>query len=297
MIMRLISNLFFVLLLIVSFLHPSLLFAEQPIKLGVLAKRGATVAKKKWGPLAKYLTEKSGTEVRLIPLSFTGIEPAVKGKKIDYLLANPGFFVDLKKKYGIFALATMLNKRQDKALDRFGGVIFVRADSTINSVKDLKGKKFMCVKKTSFGGGQMAFRHMIERGINPFKDLKLLEGGKHDNVVYMVKKGRVDGGTVRSDTLERMEAEGKIKIKDFKVLDRVDDDFPFLHSTILYPEWPFAALKHVDSTQNQKIKEALLALKKDDPAAKAAKIAGWIEPLDYSPVATCLEIVREKASK
>ncbi len=154
--------------------------AQTVVKLGVLAKRGAAVAQKKWGTLADYLTSATGSKFILIPLSFKAVEPAVKGKKVDYLLANPGFYVDLKARYGIKALATMLNRRQDKALDQFGGVLIVKADSPIDTVADLTGKRFMCVKKTSFGGGQMAFRLMIENGVNPFRDVTLLEGRKHD---------------------------------------------------------------------------------------------------------------------
>ena len=263
----------------------------QPLKLAVLAKRGPEVAKKKWGPLAEYLSQSLGEKVLLVPLSFKAIEPAVKTKKIDYLLANPAFFVRLKEKYGLYALASLLNSRQGKALDQFGGVIFVRADSPIKALNDLKGQKFMVVKLSSFGGAYMAFRLLLEKGINPFKDLTVLEGGTHDKVVMAVKRGLVPAGTVRSDTLERMEAEGKIHLKDFRVLHQVQDDFPFVHSTRLYPEWPFAALAHTSKSTNEKIKKALLALKPSHPAAKAAKIAGWVPPLDYTPVAECLRIV------
>ncbi len=266
--------------------------AQGPLKLGVLAKRGKAKANKKWKPLVEYLSKTTGKKFVLLPLSFDAIEPAVKNKKIDYLLANPGFYVNLQKKYGLSALTTMLNSRQGKALNKFGGVIFVKADSPVQALPQLKGKKFMCVKMSSFGGAQMGFRHLIEKGINPFKDFTgLKEGFKHDNVVISVKNGLVDAGTVRSDTLERMDAEGKIRMSDFRVLDRVSDDFPFVHTTVLYPEWPFAALPHTDSGLNARVKKALLNLSKDDPAAKAAKIAGWTEPLDYSPVAKCLEVV------
>ncbi len=269
--------------------------AADILKLGVLAKRGPAVAQKKWGPLTAYLSSKTGKKVVLIPLSFVAIEPAVKTGKIDFLLANPGFYVALEKQYGIKAIASMLNSRQGKALDRFGGVIFVKKGSAIKDVSQIKGKKFMCVKKTSFGGGQMAFRLLSEKGINPFKDTVLLEGRKHDNVVMAVAAGSVDVGTVRSDTLERMESEGKIKVSDFVVLEKKDDDFPFVHSTRLYPEWPFAVLKHVPAATAQQVADALFSLQPDDPAAKAAKIAGWVKPLDYSPVSECLDIVNSLA--
>jgi len=269
--------------------------AAAAANLGVLAKRGNAVAIKKWNPLAQYLTKATGTEFKLVPLTFDAIEPALKNKKIDYLITNPGFFVTLKDKYGLTALASLLNLRQGKALNQFGGVIFVKADSPVKSLPDIKGKKFMCVKKTSFGGGQMAFRHMIEQGINPFREVSaLLEGKKHDNVAFAVRNGEADAGTVRTDTLERMQAEGKLKMSDFRIIDKVEDDFPFVHSTRLYPEWPFVAASTADPALNAKVKKALTEMSADMPAAKAAKIAGWTEPLDYTPVAECIKIVKEK---
>lgn len=126
------------------------------VKLGVLAKRGKAKAVEKWKPLADYLGTKTGEHFVLIPLSFDAVEPAVKGNRIDYLIANSGFFVTMQEKYGAKALASMLNLRQGQALNEFGGVILVKKDSPIKTLSDIKGKKFMCVKLTSFGGGQMA---------------------------------------------------------------------------------------------------------------------------------------------
>ncbi|NDY41976.1 phosphate/phosphite/phosphonate ABC transporter substrate-binding protein [Dissulfurirhabdus thermomarina] len=267
--------------------------AHAAMKIGVLAKRGNVVAMKKWKPLADYLTKETGTPFEVVPLNFEEIEPSVSGGRIDYLIANSGFYVDMHEKYGVKALASLLNMREGRALNRFGGVIFTRAGSSIRSLADLRGTRFMCVKRTSFGGGQMAFRHLIEHGINPFRDFTLVEGKKHDNVVYAVKNGVMDAGTVRSDTLERMEAEGKIRMGEFRVIDPAHDGFPFVHTTILYPEWPFAALAKTPADLNRRVTRALLSLKEGHPAAKAAKIAGWTAPLDYGPVAECLRIVRE----
>ncbi len=271
--------------------------AADALKLGVLAKRGVEQAKEQWQPLVDYLSKTTGLSVGLVPLSFEAIEPAISGKKIDYLIANSGYFAQMQPKYNVAALASMMNMAPGgKSLNQFGGVIFVKSDSAINSVADMKGKKFMCVKKDSFGGGQMAFKQMFDKGVNPFKDTTLIEGKTHDAVVVSVQKGIVDCGTVRSDTLERMEAEGKIKISSFKIIDQVKDDFPFVHSTILYPEWPFAALSHTTKDNNDKIKAALTAITPDMPAAKSGKFTGWSDPLDYKPVAECLATVA-KAEK
>ena len=262
-------------------------------KIGVLAKRGAPMCMKEWGATGAYLSETLGEKFNIIPLKFTAVEPAMKSGKIDFLLANPAFYVTIEKKYGVHAIATMINSRGGKALKQFGGVLFVRKDSDIKELSQLKGKKFMCVKYSSFGGGNMVWRLLVNNGIHPKTDFAaVLEGKKHDNVVLAVQNGTADVGTVRSDTLERMQEEGKIKISDFRIIHQINDDFPFVHSTRLYPEWPMAANKNTPAGVAQKVADALKKMPENSMAAKTAKIVGWTDPLDYAPVAECLNTIR-----
>lgn len=267
--------------------------AHAAFKIGILAKRGAPKCMKKWGATGAYLTEKLGEKCSIIPLKFVAIEPALKSGKIDFLLANSAFYVSMEKKYGVHAIASLINSKGGKALKQFGGVILVRSDSSINDFSQFKGKKFMCVKRSSFGGGQMAWRLLIENGINPQKDCaSFIEGKKHDNVVLAVKNGVVDIGTVRTDTLERMEDEGKIKMSEFKIIHQIKDDFPFVHSTRLYPEWPMAACAKTTTELAKKVENALKKMPESSTAAKAAKIVGWTEALDYSEVVECLKKIK-----
>lgn len=165
--------------------------AQAEIKIGVLAKRGAPKAMEKWGATGAYLTGKMGEKVTIIPLKFTAIEPMVKGGQIDFMLANSAFFVEMEKMYGVSAVATLINSVGGKAMKEFGGVILVRKDSPIQTLADIKGKKFMCVKYSSFGGAHMAWKVFLDNGIDPQKDFAVFaEGGKHDNVVLAVKKRR-----------------------------------------------------------------------------------------------------------
>ncbi|MEJ2656153.1 MAG: PhnD/SsuA/transferrin family substrate-binding protein [Desulfobacterales bacterium] len=267
--------------------------AQAGYKIGVLAKRGAPTCMKKWGATSAYLSEKLGEKFTVIPLKFTAIEPVVKSGKVDFLLANPAFYVTMKKAYGVHAITTMINSRRGKALKQFGGVLFVRSDSNIKKLSQIKGKKFMCVKYSSFGGGHMVWRLLVENGIDPKTDFSaFLEGQKHDNVVLAVQNGTVDVGTVRSDTLERMQEEGTIKMSEFRIIHQIKDDFPFVHSTRLYPEWPMAACKNTSSNLARKVAAALKEMPEDSTAAKAAKIVGWTEPLDYEQVTECLKTIK-----
>lgn len=266
--------------------------AEPTVYIGVLAKRGVEKAIQQWGPTADYLSERMKTDVRIIPLKFTEIEPALKNKEIDFLLANSAYYARFEDKYGLKAVLTMNNRRGIVALDKFGGVVFTRKDSNVKNLQDIKGKKFMCVKYSSFGGAHMAWRLLLKNGIDPKKDCRaFLEGKTHDNVVMAVKNGVADVGTVRSDTLERMADEGKIDMNDFTIINKVNDGFPFVHSTVLYPEWPLAACSKASPKVKKEVAKLLYLLKSDHPAMQASKVYNWKRPANYADVTACLRAI------
>jgi ABC-type phosphate/phosphonate transport system substrate-binding protein len=235
-------------------------------------------------------------KVVIIPLRFTAIEPMVNAGHLDFLLANSGFFVEMEKKYKARAVATLINSRGSVPLDGFAGVLLVKKDSPIQTISDIKGKKFMLVKFSSFGGGIMAWRLLLDNGIDPEKDTSaFLEGKEHDNVVMAVKNGMVDVGTVRSDTLERMQDEGKIRMDDFRIIhERENPAFPFVHSTRLYPEWPMAALAGTPAPLADRLAAALKKIPPDSRAARDARIFGWKNAANYSEVRKCLQAVARK---
>ncbi len=277
----------------IAILTSSLLLTAQGVgageyRIGVLAKNGPAKAMKKWSATAEYLSEKiKGDSFSIVPLDFEEVFPAVESGKVDFFLVNSSMFVTAKVRHGAQAVATMINSRQGKPLKSFGGVMiaYVTSDA-INSMADIKGKRFMAVKETSFGGWQMAYKEFMDQGINPNSDFASLEfGGKHDNVVYAVQNGEMDAGTVRTDTLERMAAAGDIDMAEFKVINAQQHaDFPFVVSTTLYPEWPFAKVGATSDELTQRVVQALTEMSGDSPAAKASKVVGWTQPLDYSPV-------------
>lgn len=270
-------------------------------KIGVLAKRGVAKAMQKWGDTGEYITQKvEGDTFTIVPLDFDAVFPAIEKREVDFFLVNSSMFVTAQVKYGASAIATMVNSRQGKALKSFGGVILTYTDrDDINSVSDIKGKKFMAVKESSFGGWQMAYKELLDQGVDPLNDFSTLQfGGKHDNVVLAVQNGEVDAGTVRTDTLERMASAGDIDMSEFKIISaKTDSDFPFVVSTALYPEWPFAKVADTSDEVATRVAKALLELKQDDKAAKSAKIVGWTAPLDYSEVEDLQKLLKVGAYK
>lgn len=261
--------------------------AGGDVRIGVLAKRGDERTQSRWQPTADYLGEQiPGYHFKIVPLGFHEIGEAVADRKVDFVLTNSGIYVDFEIRYGVGRIATMQNRNGSVGYTRFGGVIFTRAQRhDINTVRDLAGKRFYAVDENSFGGYLAAWREMQQAGVRPNKDTQLYFAGTHDAVVEAVLNGVADAGTVRTDTLERMRNEGKIKLADIKILNPQHHvGFGYLCSTRLYPEWPFAKLAHTPDDLSDAVASALLRMSPDSPAARSGLVSGWTVPRNYQPV-------------
>ena len=140
----------------------------------------------------------------------------------------------------------------------FGGVLFVRSDrGDISSLEDLKGKKIVAVDPKSFGGWITVCREFRRVGVQPERDFRSVHFTQnHNDCVTAVMQGEADAGIVRTLVLEDL-ADKSDTAKSLKVLTSREfrypaEVFPFMVSTRLYPEWPFAALAHVGSDMTER---------------------------------------------
>lgn len=286
--MKLLRSLFFALL-------SGLLFCQGAwaveYKVAVRAHHGIDVAIQLWQSTIDFLNENIPEHafVLLPVVSLDDLVILAGEVKYDFVLTNPSNYVEIEERFDARALLTLNNKRADTAQSLFGGVIFTHVSNLdILSIKDLKGKSLMAVSEPAFGGWRVAWLEMLEQGFNPKSGLKLLTYAKsraQPEVAYAVRDRKVDVGVVRTDLLERLEKEGKIDMRYFRIINNKEiKSFPFFLSTKLYPEWAFAALKHVPVEHGQQVTEVLMTMKRHHQAALAGKYVGWIAPLDYQSV-------------
>jgi two-component system sensor histidine kinase TtrS len=265
------------------------LAAGSEVVIGVLAHRGDQAAISKWTPTIDYLNEEiPGSKFRLLPLDLHEMSAALTESKLDFILTNPGNYVDLERKFGVSRITTLKNLHFGNPYTVFGAVIFTRADrADIRGLRDLDNKSFGAVSADAFGGFQMAWRELEEAGIDPYRDLSRLQffDFPQDDIVFAVRDGLIDAGTVRAETLERMISNGRVERTDFRILHALSaDDYPFPHSTRLYPEWAFAKVKSTPGSLAKSVAIALMKMPVGHPAMIAGDYAGWTVPLNYQPV-------------
>jgi ABC-type phosphate/phosphonate transport system substrate-binding protein len=117
---------FFFVVLILSFCFPFSGLSVEKVSIGILAHRGNEATLNRWQPLAEYLNrEIPGHFFQIIPLDFDEIFEAVDRKQVDFILVNPGMYVELEYNHAVRPIATMRNQRQAGGTSLFSGLIIV----------------------------------------------------------------------------------------------------------------------------------------------------------------------------
>lgn len=258
---------------------------QNTINVGVLAFRSIEQTQHRWQPLIDYLNQELPEhEWRLKVFFYEDFNQAMNNQSLDYVLTNPQHFARLNHQTSLKPLLTLMPLAQGVPVTEFGGIIFTRAGETsINSLSDLEKSTIAATFPDSFGGYLMQRWEMFKQDHHP-KQL-LFTGMPHDKVVEAVLNNQADVGFVRTGVLESMIKEGSLSWSQIKLIQpKTDSRFPQVHSTDLYPEWPFAANSHTDSNLNKRLSLSLLNLSADHPAALQADIYGFSPAGNYQAI-------------
>jgi len=248
---------------------------------GVLANRGFSAAYDEFNTtFSDYLSETAGKRFnppimfQMKPLNFNVLFDNVENSNVDFLYSDPSAFSCIDSEYSASSLVSQISRRivggEMYSLNRFGGVIFTRADrDDINTTFDIKEKVIACASISDLGSGQMQFRELVKKGISYFQDVKqIVFTSNEEKVINGVLNGDFDIGFVRTDQIEQTKykndqfiLKSQLKIIDAKPNLEIDGiPFPFESSTPLYGEWNLAALKHVPDSVSVEVQSAMLAV-------------------------------------
>lgn len=278
---------------------PAVADAGETVKIGILAYRSKPHTLAQWQPLAAALKRAIPDKDFVIEaFAFDELALTVASRQVDFVLTNPGNYIQLSKRNGLSApLATLaLNDRDsDQAVMVSGGVIFSRADDGgVKTLRDLKGKTIAAIGTESLGGYQFQAYEFQKLNGNLAEQAKLLLTGlPQDNVVSAVLSRQAAVGFVRTGVLEEMEREGKLDMRRIKIINRQQlPGYPQLLSTRLYPEWPFAAMPQIDENLARHVAAALFMLEEHKSIVQAIGIHGFGVPADYTVIADLLRDMR-----
>lgn len=257
------------------------LLHKPKYRVAVYANEGNDAAYRKYQTLFEdYLTETAGRkfdpplQFEMVPVTQTELVRVAEEEEVDFMFSSSSVYSCMATEKEAQALVTVINRRKVRGyeydLDEYGGVMFTLADNKdINVIEDFRERTIGAASITAMGGGQSQFYEMYKRGMSYISDPKqVVFTGNEALVVQGVLDGDFEVGFARTDQIERHTDENGEPLDEdtFKVINSqtlVMDNgqmFPFMSSTALHPEWPVAALDHVDRGVSKQVQEALLAL-------------------------------------
>ena len=261
------------------------LYAKDEIRFGVYAFRGYEETKKKYEPLVAYLNETLDKKVVLEVLSQDDMNKKIAAKELDIVTTSPIHFLVIRQQHKLSgAIATLVTMYDDAHTNKFAGVIVVRSDSAVKTLKDIKGKTVSTPNVNLLGGFRSQAYELHKNGIDIIKEAKeIVElNSGYKNVIKSVLDGESDVGFTRDGIIESMIREGEIKEAEIRIINqRVHQNYPFKTSTPLYPEWPVFALPNADEDDVKNFVSALFLFKHTSNYAKESKIYGYTLAADY----------------
>ena len=158
--------------------------AAEPLNFIVTDLEGLEEVQREFGPFKELLEKKTGLTIKFFPVtSRTAAAEALKARKADFVLTGPAEYVVLRKLTNCSPVVGFSRP------DYYASWV-VKADSGINRVADLKGKKVAMSDIGSTSGHLGPCQVMKDSGLDPQKDIQAIHTSK-EIAWESLKKGDV----------------------------------------------------------------------------------------------------------
>ena len=218
-----------------------------------------------------------------VPTSYAATIEGMCAGQIDVAWLAPLAYVTASQKNcADVMLASIRNDETGKPSTTYNSQILVRSDSGINSIKDLKGKKFAFVDPLSASGTLFPMVSIKkETGEDPKTFFsQTIFAGAHDKAALAVYQGQVDGAASFIDIRDSLEA----TFPDIKQkTKRIFTAGPIPNDTV-------SIRKNFPADLRDQIKKSLEDYAKTDDGKKALKALysidglGSVDPKVYDPI-------------
>lgn len=226
---------------------------RETIKMGVIPTDDNADVSAMYEPVAEYLEKETGMNVELfLANDYTAVIEAMKNDKIDIARLGAFSYILAADQTKVEPLVAEISK---KTGDKFyTSLLITQNDSSIKSVKDLKGKTVAFVDPASSSGNLVPRKWLLDNEIDPDKDLKeVIYSGGHDASVLAVENNKVDAAFVAVNIYEDMKQKEMTK------------NTVTLGESEKIPTQPIVARSALDAETIEKIRTAFIEMDKNAP--------------------------------
>lgn len=245
---------FIVVILSVSFTAGAATEVQQTeILIGLIPEMNVFKQQERFRPLIEYLTKKTGVKVNMTILSRYGnILERFTAEKMDGAFFGSFTGALAIEKLGVEPIARPVNLDGSST---YRGYLFVRKDSGIRGVGEMKGKKMAFVEKATTAGYIFPVAFLKKSGVRDYRTYfkEFYFTGSHDASIYAVLGKKADIGAAKHSIYDRVR----------KTDPRVDKELLIIAESAEVPSNGLCVRKGIDKELRNKLKNALLSLDKD----------------------------------
>ena len=263
--------------------------AEWPkeVNFGVVPVAGATSIKDTFGELSSYLEKKLGVKVNLQTAGdYAGVITAMQHNHVQIAYFGPESYVEAQKRANAEILAVEIG--EETGLPGYYGMIITKKDSGLNTLEDIKGKKWAFTSSNSTSGTLVPTVMFYKKNIKPEEYFsKVLYSGGHEASILSVKAGNVDAASTNNLDFNRGLGRNWSK-----------DDFNIIWQSELIPGSPVTARADLPASFKKAVKDALLSYDDKEGLSKL-KLKGFAETKDsdYDSVRDLIKLKKELKNK
>ncbi len=142
----------------------------------------------------------------------------VDTRKIRYCLYRPLTYIEaLERGAKIEPIVATINKNTGQPW--YKACIIVKSESSIKTLKDLRGKRFSFVDKSSTSGYLMPLVAFQQLGIKPEQDFtKIIYAGNHSKSIAALEDGIVDASATNIPTYFKRQKNNQLTSKNTRII-------------------------------------------------------------------------------
>lgn len=166
--------------------------------------------------LIKLIEKETGKKVEFQNASdYAAVIEGQRAGKIDITSYGPFSYV-LAKDSGV-PVEPIASPTNDESEDpSYTSLAYVKKDSDIKELKDLKGKKVCFVDPGSTSGYLVPMKGLMDAGIDMNSDLEPVMAGAHDSSLITLKDGGCDVAFAHDAMLKTLDKTGQVKESDLR---------------------------------------------------------------------------------
>lgn len=258
---------------------------RREMLIGLIPEMNIFKQKARFKLLGEYLGRKIGVPVRFTILSRYGnILESFEAERMDGAFFGSFTGALAIERLGVVPIARPVNLDGSST---YHGHIFVRKDSGIRGVAEMRGKRMAFVDRATTAGYVFPLAWLKDNGVRAHEGFfsEAYFTGSHDAAIAAVLERKADVGCAKHSVFDRVRREDV----------RVDTDLVVLADSPPVPSNGLCVRKDMEPDLQEAFRHALLELHKDPEGAKILAQLGAVRFIettaaDYEPV---LELARK----